>query len=101
MKDHSDSMGQSPRRGDLQIPVNGANELVAKFSRPYAEADEEDQFAIRVRMRDIILSRPEVFILPVAASSACMTAEAIAVPELTYAGRLPSVGNQPVPPYPQ
>jgi hypothetical protein len=43
----------------LQKPVNGANQLVAKFSRLYAEADPEDQFALRVWMRDIILSRKE------------------------------------------
>ena len=30
-----------------------------KFSRLYAEADPEDQFALRVWMRDIILSRKE------------------------------------------
>ena len=35
------------------------NQLVAKFSRLYAEADPEDQFALRVWMRDIILSRKE------------------------------------------
>ena len=58
MKNHSDSVGQPPRRGDPQIPV-GANQLVAKFSRLYAEADPEDQFALRVWMRDIILSRKE------------------------------------------
>jgi hypothetical protein len=59
MKDHSDSVGQPLRRGDPQIPVNGANQLVAKFSRLYAEADPEDQFALRVWMRDIILGRKE------------------------------------------
>ena len=58
MKNHSDSVGQPPR-GDPQIPVNRANQLVAKFSRLYAEADPEDQFALRVWMRDIILSRKE------------------------------------------
>jgi hypothetical protein len=47
------------RRGDPLIPVNGANQLVAKFSRLYAEADPEDQFVLRVWMRDIILSRKE------------------------------------------
>ena len=59
MKNHSDSVGQPPRRGDPQIPVNGANQLVAKFSGLYAEADPEDQFALRVWMRNIILSRKE------------------------------------------
>ena len=59
MKNHSDSVGQPPRRGDPQIPVNGANQLVAKFSRLYAEADPEDQFALRVWMRNIILGRKE------------------------------------------
>ena len=55
----SDSAGQPPRRGDPQISVNGANQLVAKFSRLYAEADPEDQFALRVWMRDIIPGRKE------------------------------------------
>ena len=59
MKDHSDSVGQPLRRRDPQIPVKGANQLVAKFSRLYAEADPEDQFALRVWMRDIILGREE------------------------------------------
>jgi hypothetical protein len=35
----------------------GANQLVAKFSRLYAEASPDDQFALRVWMRDIILGR--------------------------------------------
>jgi hypothetical protein len=60
MTDHSDSLGQAPRRGDPQIPDNGAtNQLVAKFSRLYAQAAPEDQFALRVWMRDIILGRKE------------------------------------------
>jgi hypothetical protein len=59
MKDHSNSVDRPPRRGDPQIPVNGANQLVAKFSRLYAEADPEDQFALRIWMRDIILGRNE------------------------------------------
>ena len=46
-----------PRRGDPQIPIDGANPLVAKFSRLYAEAAPEDQLALRVWMRDIILGR--------------------------------------------
>jgi hypothetical protein len=33
------------------------NQLVAKFSRLYAEAAPEDQLALRVWMRDIILGR--------------------------------------------
>jgi hypothetical protein len=33
------------------------NQLVAKFSRLYAEAGPEDQLALRVWMRDIILGR--------------------------------------------
>jgi hypothetical protein len=45
------------RRGDPQIPTEGANPLVAKFSRLYAEAAPEDQLALRVWMRDIILGR--------------------------------------------
>jgi hypothetical protein len=46
----------TPRSEDPQIRVNG---VVAKFSRLYAEADPEDQFALRVWMRDIILGRKE------------------------------------------
>ena len=46
-----------PRRGDPQLPVDGANRLVAKFSRLYAEASPDDQLALRVWMRDIILGR--------------------------------------------
>jgi hypothetical protein len=46
-----------PRKEDSQIPIDGANPLVAKFSRLYAEAAAEDQFALRVWMRDIILGR--------------------------------------------
>jgi hypothetical protein len=58
MKNHSDSVGQPPRRGDPQLPVNRAtNQLVAKVSRLYAEAAPEDQLALRVWMRDIILGR--------------------------------------------
>ena len=53
-------MSQPPQRGDPQIPVDGAtNQLVAKFSRLYAQAAPEDQFALRVWMRDIILGRKE------------------------------------------
>ena len=51
-------MSQPPQRGDPQIPVDGAtNQLVAKFSRLYAEAIPDDQLALRVWMRDIILGR--------------------------------------------
>ena len=50
-------MSQSPQRGDPQRPLDGANRLVAKFSRVYARAAPEDQFALRVWMRDIILGR--------------------------------------------
>ena len=58
MKSDSDSVSQRPQRGDPQIPVDGAaNNLVAKFSRLYAQAGREDQFALRVWMRDIILGR--------------------------------------------
>jgi hypothetical protein len=58
MKSDSHSMGQPPQRGDPQIPVDGAtNQLVAKFSRLYAQAAPEDQLALRVWMRDIILGR--------------------------------------------
>ena len=60
MKNDSDSVSQPPQGGDPQLPVNGAaNQLVAKFSRLYAEAAPEDQFALRVWMRDIILGRKE------------------------------------------
>jgi hypothetical protein len=51
-------MSQPPQRGDPQIPVDGAtNQLVVKFSRLYAQAAPEDQLALRVWMRDIILGR--------------------------------------------
>ena len=33
------------------------NQMVAEISRLYAEASPEDQFALRVWMRDIILDR--------------------------------------------
>ena len=57
MKKHSLS-ARKPRRGDPQRPVDGVtNQLVAKFSRLYAEASPDDQFALRVWMRDIILGR--------------------------------------------
>ena len=46
-----------PRRGDPQIPTDGENQLVAKVSRLYAEATPDDQFALRVWMRDILLGR--------------------------------------------
>jgi hypothetical protein len=39
------------------MPINVANRLVAKVSRLYAEAAPEDQFALRVWMRDIIPGR--------------------------------------------
>ena len=39
------------------MPIIGANRLVAKVSRLYAEAAPEDQLALRVWMRDIILGR--------------------------------------------
>ena len=53
-------MSQPPQRGDPQIPVTGAtNQLVAKFSRLYPQAASEDQLALRVWMRDIILGRKE------------------------------------------
>jgi hypothetical protein len=51
-------VSQAPQRGDPQIPVDGAaNKLVAKFSGLYAKAAPEDQLALRVWMRDIILGR--------------------------------------------
>ena len=39
------------------LDQRGVVGLVAKFSRLYAEAAPEDQFALRVWMRDIILGR--------------------------------------------
>ena len=58
MKGDSDSVSQPPQRGNPQIPVDGAtSQLVAKFSRLYAQAAPEDQLALRVWMRDIILGR--------------------------------------------
>jgi hypothetical protein len=60
MKNDSDSVSQPPKRGDPQIPGDGArNQLVAEFSRLYAEAAPEDQFSLRVWMRDILLGRKE------------------------------------------
>jgi hypothetical protein len=60
MKSDSDAASQPPQQGDPQIPVDGAtNQLVAKFSRLYSEAAPEDQLALRVWMRDIILGRKE------------------------------------------
>jgi hypothetical protein len=47
----------SLRRGDPQLPVDGASELVLKVARLYAEADPDDQLALRVWMRDIIFRR--------------------------------------------
>ena len=58
MKNDSDSVSEPPKRGDPQIPGDGArNQLVAEFSRLYAQAAPEDQLALRVWMRDIILGR--------------------------------------------
>jgi hypothetical protein len=58
MKSDSDSVSQRPQRGDPQIPVDGeTNQLVANFSRLYAQAAPEDQLALRVWMRDIIPGR--------------------------------------------
>ena len=57
MKSHSDSDGKRPQRRGPQKPIDGANRLVAKFSRLYAQAAPEDQLALRVWMRDIILGR--------------------------------------------
>jgi hypothetical protein len=51
-------VSQPPQRRHPQIPIKGAtNQLVAKFSCLYAQAAPEDQFALRVWMRDIILGR--------------------------------------------
>jgi hypothetical protein len=58
LKSDSDSVSQPPQRGDPQIPVDGAtNQLVAKFSRLYAQAAREDQLVLRLWMRDIIMGR--------------------------------------------
>ena len=60
MKSDSDSVSQTPQQVDPQKPLDGAtNQLVARFSRLYAEAGPEAQFALRVWMRDIILGRKE------------------------------------------
>ena len=58
MKNHSDLVGQPPRRGDPQIPVNGADQLVAKFYVSMPKLTRRTN-SIRVWMRDIILSREE------------------------------------------
>jgi hypothetical protein len=42
LKSDSDSVSQPPQREDPQIPIDGANQLVAKFSRLYAQAAPED-----------------------------------------------------------
>ena len=53
-------MSQPPQREAPKKPLDGAtNQLVARLSRLYAEAGPEDQFALRVWMRDIILGRKE------------------------------------------
>ena len=53
-------MSQPPQRGDPHKSDDVAtNQLVAKVSRLYAQAAPEDQFALRVWMRDIILGRKE------------------------------------------
>jgi hypothetical protein len=58
MKNHSYSVDRSPCRGDPQIPVDReTNQLVARVSRLYAEASAQDQLALRVWMRDVILGR--------------------------------------------
>jgi hypothetical protein len=60
LESDSDSVSQTPQRVDPQKPLDGAtNQLVAGFSRLYAEAGPEAQFALRVWMRDIILGRKE------------------------------------------
>ncbi len=49
---------RKPRRGDPQIPADAVtNQMVAEISRLYTEASHDDQFALRVWMRDIILGR--------------------------------------------
>jgi hypothetical protein len=58
MRNRSDSVGQPPRRGKPQTPADRVtNALVATVSRLYAGAAPEDQLALRVWMRDIILGR--------------------------------------------
>ena len=51
MKGDSDSVSQSPRRGDPQIPIDGANQLVAKVSRLYARLQQRTTRAASVDAR--------------------------------------------------
>jgi hypothetical protein len=48
---------QLPEEGGESLVDGATNQLVAKISRLYAEADPDDQFALRAWMRDIILGR--------------------------------------------
>jgi hypothetical protein len=57
VKNHSSSVDEPLRRGDPQLVDGATNHFVAKVSRLYAEAAPEDQLALRVWMRDIILGR--------------------------------------------
>ena len=59
MKSDPDATRQPPQRGDQQILADGANRLVAKVSRLYADASPDDQFTLGAWMRDIILGRKE------------------------------------------
>jgi hypothetical protein len=58
MKDDTKPLGPHLRRGGPQVTVDfRQNELVAKVSKLYAQAAPEDQLALRVWMRDILLGR--------------------------------------------
>ena len=58
MEADSERTGQEPGRGDPQIPGDEAmNALIAEVSHLYAKASAEDQLALRVWMRDVILGR--------------------------------------------
>jgi hypothetical protein len=57
MNDDSNSLGQTPQRGDPQIPVNATNQVVVKFSHLYSEAAPRGPVRTPGLMRDIILGR--------------------------------------------
>ena len=58
MEDDTKPLGHHLRRGGPQVTADfRQNELVAKVSKLYAQAAPEDQLALRVWMRDILLGR--------------------------------------------
>jgi hypothetical protein len=58
MEGDTKPLGPHLRRGGLPVTADfRQNELVAKVSRLYAQAAPEDQLALRVWMRDILLGR--------------------------------------------